>query len=149
MRLALFAAPALLLAACSGGGGGNADLSPAGKALLASLPAAYRSADVDHGKAVFSLCRSCHTLVPGATGSAAPNLHDVWGARAGARPGFAYSDALRETGWTWDPARLDVWITNPQAALPGTKMMFTGLRDPADRRDVIAYLRLADADAAP
>ena len=149
MRPALLAAPVLLLAACSGGGGGNADLSPAGKTLLAALPAAYRGADVDHGKEVFNLCRSCHTLVPGAISTTAPNLHDAWGARAGARAGFAYSDALRATGWTWDAARLDRWLTDPQKAVPGTKMTFTGLSDPADRRDVIAYLRLADADAAP
>ena len=96
--------PVLLLAACGGGGGGeavNADLSPAGRTLLASLPAAYRSADVDHGKAVFSLCRSCHVIAPGASSSTGPNLHDAWGAQAGRRPGFAYSAALTATGWTW------------------------------------------------
>lgn len=147
--LPALAAAALCLAACSGGGGGGADLSPRAKTLLAALPAAYRVADVEHGKQVFNLCRSCHTIVPGGSTSTGPNLHDVWGAKAGQRPGFAYSDALKGTGWTWDAARLDPWITDPQKTLPGTKMTFTGLSDPADRRDVIAYLRLADADAAP
>ena len=147
MRAALLTA-ALMLGACSGGGGA-ADLSPRARTLLAALPAAYRGADVDHGKQVFNLCRSCHTLVPGASSSTGPNLHDAWGARAGGRAGFAYSDALKATGWTWDAARLDPWLSDPQRTLPGTKMTFTGLSDPADRRDVIAYLRLADADAAP
>lgn len=144
----LIAASALALSGCSGGGA-NADLSPAGRKLLAALPAPYRNADVDHGKAVFSLCRACHTLVPGAVATTAPNLHDVWGAHAAGRPGFAYSDALKATGWTWDAARLNAWLTDPQKAVPGTRMTFTGLRDAEDRRDVIAYLRLADADAAP
>ena len=147
-RPALLAASALALSSCSGGGG-DADLSPAARTLLASLPAAYRSADVAHGKQVFSLCRSCHTLAAGAAAMTGPNLHEAWGAQAGRRPGFAYSEVLKATGWTWDAARLDPWLTDPQKTLPGTKMMFTGLRDPADRRDVIAYLRLADADAAP
>ena len=146
----LAASAALALAACGGGGGGgDAALTPQARVLLATLPPAYRTADVAHGKAVFSLCRSCHTLVPGAVSTTAPNLHEAWGARAGMRPGFAYSDALRATGWTWDAARLDHWLTDPQKAAPGTRMTFTGLRDPADRRDVIAYLRLADADLAP
>ena len=152
MRSALFlplAASFLGLAACSGSGGGNADLSPAAKTLLATLPAAYRTADVAHGKEVFNLCRSCHTIVPRAAGSTGPTLHDAGGARAAGRPGFAYSDALKATGWTWDAARLDPWLTDPQKAVPGTRMTFTGLSDPQDRRDVIAYLRLADADAAP
>lgn len=143
---------AMALASCSASGGGglpNADLGPAGKALLATLPVAYRSADVDHGKQVFSLCRSCHVIVPGAVATTAPNLHEAWGAGAGRRAGYAYSDALKATGWTWDAAHLDVWLTDPQKAAPGTKMTFTGLRDADDRRDVIAYLRLADADVAP
>ncbi len=149
VRARPFLALPLLLAACGSGGGGTAELSPRAKALLAALPPAYRTADVAHGEAVFSLCRACHTIVPGQQRTTGPNLHDAWGARAAARPGFAYSDALRATGWTWDAARLDHWLTDPQAAVPGTKMTFTGLSDPADRRDVIAYLRLTEADATP
>lgn len=140
---------AAVLSACSGGGDGGADPTPAAKAALATLPPAYRTADVAHGKQVFSLCRSCHTIAPGALAMTGPNLHEAWGATAGRRPGFPYSAALQATGWTWDAARLDHWLTDPQRAVPGTKMTFTGLRDPQDRRDVIAYLRLADADAAP
>ena len=145
----LLAVLALCLAGCSGSGRTNTDLSPGGRKFLAALPAPYRTADVDHGKQVFNLCRSCHVIAPGAASSTGPNLHEAWGAKAGQRPGFAYSDVLKATGWTWDTARLDHWLTDPQAAVPGTKMTFTGLRDPDDRRDVIAYLRLADADAAP
>ena len=145
----LLVASALVLSACSGGGGAGADLSPAARRLLASLPAPYRNADVDHGKQVFYLCRSCHTVAPGVAGTTGPNLHDAWGAGAAQRPGFTYSEALKATGWTWNAANLDRWLTDPQKAVPGTKMTFTGLSDAADRRDVIVYLRLADADAAP
>ena len=151
MRPALLLPPVfLLLAACSGGGGGNADLPEQGKPLLAAMPAPYDHADVDHGREVFNACRACHTIAPGAaSGSSGPNLHDAWGARAATRAGFTYSEALKATGWTWDAARLETWLSDPQKALPGTKMTFTGLADANDRRDVIAYLRLVAADAAP
>ena len=146
---ALLVASALLGAACSGGGGDGAELTPGAKAVLATLPAAYRTADPVHGKQVFYLCRACHTIAPGALAMTGPNLHDAWGAAAGRRPGFTYSAALQATGWTWDAQRLDHWLTDPQAAVPGTRMTFTGLRDPADRRDVIAFLRLSKGDLAP
>jgi cytochrome c len=69
-----------------------------------------------------------------------PNLHGIFGRKAATTPDFKYSDALKATGWTWDAARIDTWITDPKVALPGTKMTFVGLKDPKDRTDVIAYL---------
>ena len=148
MRRLLPLTPVLLLASCSGGGGA-ADLSPQAKALLAELPAAYRGADVENGRAVFNLCRSCHTAISGGAVITGPNLHGVFGRKAAGAAGYAYSAALRATGWTWDAGRLDAWIKNPQAAAPGTKMTFAGIEDAKDRRDLVAYLRLATADAAP
>jgi cytochrome c len=69
-----------------------------------------------------------------------PNLHGVFGRKAASVPGFTYSDVLKASGWTWDAARVDTWITDPKVALPGTKMTFAGLKDPKDRTDTIAYL---------
>lgn len=110
------------------------------KALLAKLPAPYNTADLANGESKFALCSTCHTLPEGAPNMTGPNLHGIFGRKAGATPGFAYSDGLKATGWTWDAAHIDTWITDPKAAVPGTKMTFAGLKDQKDRTDVIAYL---------
>ena len=72
-----------------------------------------------------------------------PNLYGVFGRKAGTQPGFAYSDAAKQAAITWDAAHIDSWITDPRAVLPGTKMSFVGLKDPKDRTDLIAYLKVA------
>lgn len=109
---------------------------------LAALPAPYNTADLANGESKFALCSTCHTLPEGGPNMTGPNLHGVFGRKAGTTPGFTYSDVLKATGWTWDAARIDTWITDPKVALPGTKMTFVGLKDPKDRTDVIAYLMI-------
>jgi cytochrome c len=112
------------------------------QAALAKLPAPYNTADLANGESKFALCSTCHTLAQGGPNMTGPNLYGVFGRKEGATPGFAYSDPLKATGWTWDAAHIDSWITDPKAAVPGTKMTFAGLKDPKDRTDVIAYLMI-------
>ncbi|MEO8927580.1 MAG: cytochrome c family protein [Caulobacteraceae bacterium] len=112
------------------------------KKALASLPSAYRSADLDNGQAKFALCKSCHTATRDGPDMVGPNLYDVFGRRAGTKPGFAYSDALKVSKITWDADTLDKWIAGPRADVPGTKMTYLGLENPKDRIDLIAYLKV-------
>ena len=112
------------------------------KAILATLPAPYNTADLDNGEAKFALCSSCHTLSEGGPVMTGPNLYHIIGEKAGVRPGFKFSEPMVAAGFTWDPAHLDTWITDPKAMIPGTKMTFAGLKDPKDRTDVIAYLMI-------
>lgn len=111
------------------------------KALLAQLPPAYQNADLSNGEARFAVCRSCHTATQGGEDMTGPNLWGVFGRKAGSEPGFAYSDDMKHAGWIWDADRIDKWITNPRAVLPGTKMTFVGMESPTDRRDVVAFLK--------
>jgi len=113
------------------------------KALLATLPAPYNTGDIANGKAKFTQCAACHTTAEGGPNMTGPNLYGVFGRKAGTQPGFAYSDAVKQAAITWDPAHIDTWITDPRAMLPGTKMSFVGLKDPKDRTDLIAYLKVA------
>jgi cytochrome c len=117
-----------------------AALTPAQQAAVAELPAPYNTGDPNAGQAKFAQCRSCHTIVKGAPNLTGPNLYDVFGTKAAEVPGFEFSDAMKGSGFTWNPPTLDKWITNPRAALPETKMTFLGIKDPKDRMDVIAYL---------
>ena len=111
------------------------------KAIMATLPAPYNAADLDNGKAKFAICKSCHTTAQGGPNMTGPNLYGVFGRKAGSLDGFAYSDALKATGISWDPAHIETWIADPKAMVPTTKMSFFGLKDAKDRVDVIAYLK--------
>jgi cytochrome c len=117
------------------------------KALVATLPAPYNTGDPEAGKADFTQCAACHTTVQGGPNMTGPNLYGVFGRKAGGQPDYAYSDALKSAGWTWDAQRIDQWITNPHTVLPGTKMTFVGMPSQKDRLDVIAYLKGATSPA--
>ena len=87
----------------------------------------------------FAQCISCHSVKPGVNG-VGPSLHGVVGRKAGTLPGYAYSSALKGWGKTLDEAELDRWLTAPMKDVPGTKMVFPGIPDPARRKAVIDYL---------
>jgi cytochrome c len=112
--------------------------------LLGAAPAAAQTASVGNaatGKLVFLQCQACHAVQPGAAALVGPDLAGVYGRKAAALPGYDYSAALKASGITWTSDKLDSWLTNPSALVPGTKMAFVGLASPALRADVIAYLK--------
>ncbi|WKW51532.1 c-type cytochrome [Rhodomicrobium lacus] len=110
-----------------------------GAALVWSA-SAYAAGDPVKGEQVFKQCKICHQVGPTAKPGVGPVQNNVVGAKAGSRPGFNYSDAMKNSGLTWDEATLDKYLENPKAIVPGTKMVFVGLKNPQDRADVIAYL---------
>lgn len=97
-------------------------------------------ADAVKGQAVFNKCAACHTATAGGPNQLGPNLYAVMGAAVAAKPGFAYSPALKEKGgtWTWDS--MSEWLKNPKAFAPGTKMTFAGLGNPQDRANLMVWL---------
>jgi cytochrome c len=98
------------------------------------------AADAAAGAALFKAkCALCHSVVAGQN-KIGPSLFGVVGRKSGSVAGFNYSDANKNSGKTWDDATLDVYLTNPKALVPGTKMVFPGLPDAGDRANVIAYL---------
>ncbi|MES2042630.1 MAG: cytochrome c family protein [Pseudomonadota bacterium] len=94
--------------------------------------------DAARGEAAFLQCKVCHQLAQNAIG---PQLHGVVGRKAGTVPGFAYSEADKNSGITWTPEKIFQFIEKPQRVMPGTKMTFAGLGDAQKRADIIAYLK--------
>ena len=115
------------------------------QAAVAALPAPYNEASYEAGRRVFAQCRSCHTIDAGGANRVGPNLHGVIGRTTASAAGFNYSDALRAANFTWDAEHIDQWLANPQSFLPGNRMAFAGVRDPNQRRDVIAYVTVEAA----
>ncbi len=111
-----------------------------GAALAALLPlAAHAEGDAAAGEKAFAPCKSCHNFEKNGVG---PNLKGVVGQKAGQHAeGYAYSDALKNSGITWDEANLKEWLANPKGKVAGTKMVYPGLKDEKKVEDVIAYLK--------
>lgn len=105
-----------------------------------STSPALAAGDPVAGKKSFIQCQMCHTAETGGANRIGPNLAGIVGSKAASKPGFAYSPALKKTGWTWNAKTLDTFIKKPAAAVPGTKMVYAGLADDTARANVIAYL---------
>jgi cytochrome c len=105
--------------------------------LLALLSPAASAADAAHGKQIFASCAACHSERPDAIG---PDLKGVVGRKSAAIDGFRYSNAMRRVHLVWDEANLKAYIADPQKKVPGNRMPFSGLHDPHDVDDVVAYL---------
>ncbi len=109
-------------------------------ALLALVAFAPGARAQDAGETIFKrYCAVCHTVQAGMN-KIGPSLHGVVGRPAGTAPGYSYSDANKKSGITWTEANLDKYLTDPKAMVPGTKMLFAGIKNPDDRKAVIAYL---------
>jgi cytochrome c len=104
------------------------------------LPTPAHAQDADNGKTVFrQVCGICHEVVAGKN-RVGPSLFGIVGRKAGLVEGFHYSDANKNSGFTWDEATLDRYLKDPRAAVPGTFMAYGGLKDDQKRHDLVTYL---------
>jgi cytochrome c len=135
---AALAALPLLLTACDAPAEQNADAAATQSAAVAQadpVPAPSSSQP-----ASFAACASCHSVTPGEH-KIGPSLAGIHGDKAGSAQGYAYSEANRTSGVTWDDPTLDAYLAAPQKVVPGTKMSFAGVSDPAKRKELIAYIK--------
>lgn len=89
---------------------------------------------------VFNQCAACHSTERGEHGIG-PSLAGVFGRRAGTAGGFEFSQAMKDSGLTWNQATLDRYLTDPRGVVPGTTMAYNGVKDAAQRQAVINYLK--------
>lgn len=102
--------------------------------------------DAALGEKVFNKCRACHQIGEGAKTVVGPHLNGIVGRKAGIIEGYAYSDANKNSGITWDEATLTEYLKNPRARIQGTKMIFIGIPNEADILNLVAFLKQYDAD---
>jgi len=108
--------------------------------LLAGSATGALAADPAAGEKIFkSQCGICHAVVAGEN-RIGPTLFGVVGRRAGSVPGFNYTADHKKLGIAWDAATLDKYLANPRAMVPDTSMVYAGLKDDAERADLVAYL---------
>lgn len=111
--------------------------------LSATLLAApsWATGDARKGADVFAEeCGDCHSAAAGKN-KKGPSLNGVFGRKAGSVTDFSgYSEAMKQSGITWAPDKVDAYITQPKKIVTGGKMKYDGLNDASARADVIAYL---------
>ena len=114
--------------------------------MVLTSTAASLAQDAAAGEKTFAVCKACHQVGEGAKNAVGPALNGIVGRPAGTYPGYAYSDANKGSGVTWDAATLKDYLKNPRAKIPGTKMIFPGLPKDEDIDNVIAYLKQFGGD---
>jgi cytochrome c len=92
---------------------------------------------------VFEPCAHCHQIGKGARMATGPVLEGLIGRKAGTLAGYPFSDAMRNSGLTWDEATLDRFIASPQSVVPDTRMIYAGMDDPKQRKAVIDFIAKA------
>lgn len=106
------------------------------------------AADLEHGAKVFKKCATCHMVGPEAKPRVGPPLNGLFGRKTGSYEGYAYSEANRTSGLTWDEPTFARYIKDPKGVIPGTKMVFAGLADETDVVDLTAFLKQFKADGS-
>ena len=120
------------------------------RALLAATflligPGYAHAQDAAAGEKVFAVCKACHQVGPTAKNAVGPVLNGLFGRTSGSVEGYAYSSANKAGHIKWDEATFTQYIKDPKAMVPGTKMVFPGLKDEQKIKDLIAYLHTFDS----
>jgi cytochrome c len=115
---------------------------------VTSLAAAQgaRAQDAAAGENSFHKCMACHSIGEGAKNKVGPELNGIDGRKSGTAPDYSYSDANKNSGITWNKDQFLEYITDPKAKVPGTKMIFPGIKKENERNDLWAYISQFDKD---
>ena len=116
----------------------------AAAALMATSSGAGFAQDVEKGANVFKQCQACHSIGPGAQNKIGPELNGLDGRKAGTVPNYSYSDANKNSGIVWGEKTFKEYIKDPRAKIPGTKMIFPGVKNEQQANDLWLYIKQFD-----
>jgi len=102
--------------------------------------------DAEAGKASFNKCLACHAIGEGAKNKVGPELNGIDGRKSGTAADYNYSDANKNSGITWNEAQFKEYIKDPKAKIPGTKMVFAGIKNEKEVNDLWAFISQFDKD---
>ncbi len=102
--------------------------------------------DADAGKSSYNKCRACHDIGEGAKNKVGPVLNGLNGRKSGSVEGYSYSDANKNSGITWNKEVFLEYIKDPKAKIPGTKMVFAGIKNETEANNLWTYLASFDKD---
>jgi len=108
---------------------------------VAAMTQAAQAQDVAAGEQSFKKCFPCHSIGEGAKNKVGPELNGLDGRHSGTAPGYNYSDANKSSGIVWSEATFKEYIKDPRAKIPGTKMIFPGIKNDKEIGDLWAYLK--------
>jgi cytochrome c len=112
----------------------------------AAASSAALAQDVVAGKTSFNKCMACHAVGEGAKNKVGPVLNGLSGRKSGTVEGYSYTEANKNSGITWDEATFKDYIKDPKAKIPGTKMVFAGIKNEQEASDLWAFLAQYDKD---
>jgi cytochrome c len=102
--------------------------------------------DADAGKTSFNKCLACHAVGEAAKNKVGPVLNGIDGRKSGSIEGYSYSDANKNSGITWSKDVFLEYIKDPKGKIPGTKMVFAGIKNEKEANDLWAYIAQFDKD---
>ena len=108
---------------------------------IAASASATLAQDLAAGETSFRKCAPCHSVGEDAANKVGPVLNGLDGRKAGAVEGFSYSDANKNSGITWNEESFKEYIRDPRAKVPGTKMIFAGIKSDKEVTDLWSYLK--------
>jgi cytochrome c len=111
-----------------------------------AIAATALAQDAEAGKTSFNKCLACHAVGEGAKNKVGPVLNGIDGRKSGTAEGYSYSDANKNSGITWNKEQFLDYIKDPRAKIPGTKMIFAGVKNETEAANLWAYLSQYDKD---
>ena len=115
-------------------------------AMTAASSALAQDADLAAGKTSFNKCLACHAVGDGAKNKVGPVLNGLDGRKSGTVESYSYSDANKNSGITWSKEQFLDYIKDPKGKIPGTKMVFAGIKNENEANNLWAYVSSFDKD---